>query len=274
MFVGYDQRFTPSYRYRYERVRFGRRRRKAVERTAATRQSSETTIDLSPLPRPGGKTPDIALSIRVCRRLFHCRCLSRIRLTTSRVVAAGLVHVFARRRCVRPPVFSCLVFARVRVVFAPNPRFMPFGCRVMTLVKWAVLPLTVFTILLAVMRGQAKSSTNNGPKVTDVVSEQHRPVGEGFRFFFENRRLSPNPPPPPCLCTRFFFLSPTLPLLASTFNRCGSTSGWARTSRNAWKSACSARPCRRPRRTSSSCPRGPRAKGTRAVSSTGSSRTS
>lgn len=61
--------------------------------------------------------------------------------------------------------------------FRPNPRrirCMPSTYRVMTLVKWAVLPLTVFTILLVVMRGQAKSSTNNGPKVTDVVSEYRR----------------------------------------------------------------------------------------------------
>lgn len=45
---------------------------------------------------------------------------------------------------------------------------MPSHCKIMALMKWIAFPLMVFTIL-AVMRGQAKSSTNNGPKVTDIV---------------------------------------------------------------------------------------------------------
>lgn len=43
----------------------------------------------------------------------------------------------------------------------------------MTFVKWAILPVTVFTVFV-VMYSQAAEDTKKGPKVTDIVS--HTPT--------------------------------------------------------------------------------------------------
>lgn len=47
---------------------------------------------------------------------------------------------------------------------------MPSTYKIMTLVKWAILPLTIFTIFV-VMYGHAEEEpSKKGPKVTDIVS--------------------------------------------------------------------------------------------------------
>lgn len=134
---------------------------------------------------------------------------------------------------------------------------MPSTYRIMALVKWAVLPLTVFAVFV-VMYGQALEDPSKklGPKVTDVVSIE----------------------PSSRLLTLMFTVVALERFVIDGFSpgrcRCGSTSSWARKNRNAWKSECSARPCRRRPKTSSSWRRSPKARGTKAASSTGSSGTS
>lgn len=40
----------------------------------------------------------------------------------------------------------------------------------MTLLKWAILPLTIFTIFVVMYSQASEDPQSNGPKVTDIVS--------------------------------------------------------------------------------------------------------
>jgi hypothetical protein len=50
---------------------------------------------------------------------------------------------------------------------------MPSTYKIMTLLKWTILPMTIFTIFVVMYSQALQNPEKKGPKVTDVVSVLH-----------------------------------------------------------------------------------------------------